>query len=407
MKKIKIFIITTELPTRISGAPIRNFNLIKQMSKDMFSISLFTIVDNKTKKLLPEIEKELNIPFYTVPLMRFNLVKKLYVSLVKRVIPYMEEYKESGITNVLLDKINQESPNIIQLEQINAYYAIEEIISVIKEKNIKIVLDAHNVEQIAFKEALKVFSLTKKTVGEWILPNFAKIENEAAKSVDHIFVCSDTDKTFFANMVKVKTITVVPNGADIIYFKPKKHVLGNALIFMGSANYPPNEEALQYYFSDIHPLVRKIIPDVKIYVLCGKPPQWLKKIAYNDSSIILPGFVSDVRKYLNEAKICIAPIKSGSGTKLKILEYMAMGKPVVATSKGAEGLKVESGKNILMADNPHDFANKVVWLIENSKEAIKIGKRARKLVKEKYDWKNIIKKMKFVYHKIINSKINE
>lgn len=400
MNKKKIFIITTELPARIGGSPVRNFNLIKHISKDMFCVSLFTIIDSKTKKFQPSIKKELDIPIYTVPLKGFSLIKKIYVSLVKRVIPYMEEYKETGIKKVLLKKINEVHPDIIQLEQINAYYAIKDIIPFIKKKNIKIVLDAHNVEEIAFKEAFKVFSFFKKTIGKWILPNFVKIEIKAIKSVDQIFTCSDTDKRYFANTVNTKRITVIPNGADTKFFRSRKQVLENILLFMGGANYPPNEEALQYYFSDIHPLVKKIIPDVKIYVLCGKPIQWIEKIASNDSSIILPGFVVDVREYLNKAKICIAPIKSGSGTSLKILEYMGMEKPVVSTSMGARGLEVESCKNILIADNPHDFADKIVWLIENPKEAKKIGERAMELVKEKYDWRKIIKRAESVYKKI-------
>ncbi|MGA3292208.1 MAG: glycosyltransferase family 4 protein [Candidatus Microgenomates bacterium] len=400
MKKIKVFIITTELPTRISGAPIRNFNLIKQISKYKFSVSLFTIIDSHTKKFLPIVEKSLNIPIYAVPFKRFNLVKKFYVSLVKKVIPYMEEYKESDIANVILDKIKEENPDIIQLEQINAYYAIKDIIPRIKERNIKIVLDAHNVEQVAFKETLGVFNLLKKTVGKWILPNLEQIENEAAKSVDYIFTCSNTDKKYFANIVNAKKISVIPNGADSVFFRPKKQVLENILLYMGQASYPPNEEALHYYFFDIHPVVRKIIPDVKIYVLCGKSPQWLKKIARDDSSLILPGFVVDVRKYLIKAKVCIAPIKSGSGTRLKILEYMAMEKPIVASSKGAEGLAVENGKNILLADNPCEFSEKIVWLIKNPSEAKKMGERARKLVKEKYDWRLIVEKTEDIYQKI-------
>lgn len=398
MKKLKIFVITTELPARIGGAPMRNFNLIKYLDKNRFAVSLFTIIDDKTKKILPEVKKELNIPIYAVSFKGSNLIKKLYISLIKCVIPYMEEYKESGIVNILLDKINKVHPDVIQLEEINAYFAIEKIIPFIKGKKIKIILDAHNVETIAFKEALKIFHLIKRIIGKRILPNYINMENRAIKLVDNVFTCSAVDKKYFVNIVNPKIITVIPNGADTTYFKPKKQVSENSLLFMGRADYPPNEEALRYYFLDIHPLVMKIIPDIKIYVLCGKSPHWLNKITRNDPSIILPGFVVDVREYLNKAKICIAPIKSGSGTRLKILEYMAMGKPTVASSKSVEGLEVVSGKNIIVADNPHEFAKKIIWLIENLNESRKMGKRAREFIKEKYDWKITINKIESAYN---------
>jgi len=400
MTKIKIFVITTELPGRIGGTPVRNYNLIKQIPKDKFSLCLFTILDNQTKYYLPKTEKKLSIPIYAVTSKRLSMVKKINALLVNRLIPYMEEYRGSGLGLILLRKINEEQPNIVQIETLNAYYAIIDILPIIKEKNIKIIFDAHNVEQIAFEESIKVFNLIKKIIGRWILPNFIKIENKAIKSVDYVFTCSDIDKAFFEKLVNSKIITVIPNGVDLMFFMPNKQVVGNTVLFMGKASYPPNEEALKYYFSEIHELVKKSIPDVKIYILCGKSPLWLKRIAVNDPSIILPGFVEDVREYLDKTRICISPIKSGSGTSLKILEYMAMSKPVVSTSKGVRGLDIENKKNILIADNPFDFANKIIWLIENPIEGKKIGARARKLIEERYKWNIISQKVESVYREL-------
>jgi len=401
MKKIKIFIVTTELPARVGGAPVRNFNLIKYMSKDMFHVSLFTIIDTKTKIILPTIREELSIPIYTVPFKGFNIIKKLYLSISKRVIPYMEEFKNADISSILLNRLKKEQPEIIQLELINAYYAIQDVLPYIKAHNIKIILDAHNVEQVVFKESLGIFNFIKKSIGKWILPNLERIENGAARSADHVFTCSDIDKAYFDKIVGANKVTVIPNGVDTVFFKPIKKNLENALLFMGSVNYPPNEEALRYYFTHIHPLVKKRISDIKIYVLCGKPSRWIRNAANNDSSVILLGFIDDVREYLRKAKICISPIRSGSGTSLKILEYMGMEKPVVSTSIGARGIDVKNYKNILIADNPLDFANKISWLIENPKEAKIIGKNARKLIREKYDWKFIGKKAENAYRKII------
>lgn len=405
MSKTKIFFVTTELPAMTGGSPVRVLNLIKNLPKDKFSITLFSILDNKSIEFLPSAQKEMNVNICTVSHKDINSARKLYVSLFKRVIPYMEEYRESDIARILLNKINEEQPDIIQVETINAYYAIKHIVPIIKEKNIKIILDAHNVEQVAFKESLNDFNFLKKTIGKWILPNFSRIENIATQSVDCIFTCSDTDRKFFMNFVSTKKITVIPNGADTSYFRSEKQVNVNTIFFMGGANYPPNDEALKYFFTDIYPIVKKSIPDIELIILCGNTPLWLKRIADNDPSIILPGFVKDVREYLDKAKICISPIKSGSGTSLKVLEYMAMGKPVVSTSMGVRGLNVKKNDNILIANGFSDFAKKIIWLIKNPNEGKKIGDRSRKLIEEKYEWNIISRKAESVYRKL-NYEIN-
>lgn len=397
MKKLKLFIVTTALPARLGGGPMRNFNLIKYLSKDQFSVTLFTIMDKKTMNILPEIKNELNIPIYYVTNKKLNFIKSVYVALLKRAVPFMEEYKQSQLKNIILESIKKQRPNIVQISQLKAYYAIKDIIPFLKANNIKVILDAHNVEQIEFRDSINIFNFIKQTIGKWIFPNYITIENNAIKSVDHVFTCSNIDKAFFSDIVDSKKITVIPNGIDISFFRPNIQISKNSLLFMGGANYPPNEEALRYYFFDIHPLVIEKVPDLKIFILCGTPPQWIKNIAKNDPSIIIPGFVNDVRKYLNRTKICIAPIKSGSGTRLKILEYMAMRKPVVSTSKGAEGLDIKHNKNILLADNPIDFTNNIILLLNSQQKADSIGQNARKLIEEKYDWKKIIKNAEYVY----------
>lgn len=400
-KNIKIFFITTELPSRMGGANVRNFNIIKNLKDNNYDITLFTILDNKTEKLFSSIKKELGISIYYVNKCELSYFNKTYYAFIKKVIPYMKEYELSGLANLLLNIVNKEKPDIIQIEQLNAYYAIRKIITYLKNKNIKIILDQHNIEYIAFSEGIKSMTYIKKILGFHILSNLKKIEINALKNVDHILVCSDVEQSFYKKSFKLENITVIPNGVDFNYFKQTLPVSlnGNTLLFMGGCSYPPNNEGLRFYFSKIHPIIKKSINNYSIYILGGKSPKWLVDKSRKDQTIRTENYVPDVRTYLNKSKICICPILSGSGTRLKILEYLASRKAVVSTSKGTEGIKVTNGRNILLADLPDEFANHIIRLFTDQKKYNLICKEGEKLIIEKYQWQNSIKKIENVYNK--------
>ncbi len=399
MTKNKIFIVSTEFPALTGGTPARNFNLINQIAKNKFSVSLFSVFDKKSEPFLNSTKKKLNIPIYTKKKISFNLFKKIYISIIKRVVPYMEEFNDLDFKTFILKKIEEEKPSILQLEQLNAYFMMKDHIPYLKDKGIKIILDAHNIEEIALKGAISSFGFIKRNVAMRILPNLKKIEKEAFEYVDLIFACSDYDKNIIARIVSSSKVVVIPNGADISYFTLEKKPKKQSLIFMGGCNYPPNEEALKFYFSRIHKEIKKIY-NIKIYVLCGKPPNWLSILAKTDKSIILPGFVPDVRQYIHKASIGICPIISGSGTRLKILEYMSCGKPVISTSKGAEGIQVEDKKNIIIADTVSTFIEAVNLLFTNANIFDRYSKEARKLIELEYDWDIVGKKLQNIYKHI-------
>ena len=171
--------------------------------------------------------------------------------------------------------------------------------------------------------------------------------------------------------------------------------------FMGSLSYQPNSTSINIYLNRVHPIVKKEIPDIKFYIIGKDCPEWLMQQSKLDNSIKIIGFVKDVRSYICNADVCIAPIVAGSGTRLKILEYMAMGKPVVSTSIGAEGLEVENNRNILIADEWNRFAGIIVELLNSNCLSEKIGLNGRSLVEEKYDWKSIAEKQKRVYERLL------
>jgi polysaccharide biosynthesis protein PslH len=401
MKKTKIFFITTELPSRKGGANVRNFNMLKFLDKKYFDISLFTIVNNEDKILFKSVKKELNIPIYKVNYKNLNPFLKLFYLFSERTIPFMKEYEKSTLSQLLLKQIKIKRPDIIHLEQLHSYYAIRKIIPTLKKMNIKIVLDEHNIEYIAFKEGTRSMQIVKRLLGKYVQGNLWAEEMKAIKDSHYTFVCSDEEKKYILSQLKNKRIDVIPNGVDCDYFTTDKSNCTNTLLFMGGTSYPPNNEGLKYYFSDIHLLVKKQIPNLKIYILGSNPPSWLKKIASNDSSVYLTGAVKDVRKYLIKASVCICPIKSGSGTRLKVLEYLASGKAVVSTTKGAEGIRVKNKLNIFLADSALDFTEKIILLLKNPVINKNLVVNGRKLIENNYQWKKNIKKVENVYINLV------
>jgi len=184
-------------------------------------------------------------------------------------------------------------------------------------------------------------------------------------------------------------VQVFPNGVDINQFcLGLAAVIEHRLIFSGSLAYPANLKAMRFFLNEVFPRIRGQLPAAHLVITGSTKNVDLKSLKL-DNQVTLTGFVSDIRKEIAQASVAIVPIQSGGGTRVKILEAMALGTPVVATTKGAEGLEVDHGINILLADDPEIFANEVVRLLENAPTRQRLIENARQLVEQKYDWNRI------------------
>src|SRR6185312_9602250 len=189
---------------------------------------------------------------------------------------------------------------------------------------------------------------------------------------------------------------VVPNGVNIPIKKYNDGVneqMPRFLIFCGSLWSIPNAEGLYWFCKEIWPFVLDEFPHVKLLVVgVGELPGKYAE-AYNTPSFEFIGAVDDVKPWYNKASVSVVPLLTGSGTRLKILEAMGMGVPVVSTSIGAEGIDYKDGKEILIADEENDFANKIIGLLKDMNKREKVSTEARKLAVSQYDWKVIGDKM--------------
>jgi glycosyltransferase involved in cell wall biosynthesis len=166
----------------------------------------------------------------------------------------------------------------------------------------------------------------------------------------------------------------------------------------------PNEDAMQYFINDVMPLVRQAIPDLRLTIVGRSPYPSLVELAQRDPNIAVTGRVDDVRPYIEEATAFIVPIRIGGGTRLKIYEAMAMEKPVISTTVGAEGLPVHDGKELLLADDPKAFADAVVKVLSDSNLATRLGQSAAELVRQNFGWRGVSVNMAQICQTVIENK---
>lgn len=184
-----------------------------------------------------------------------------------------------------------------------------------------------------------------------------------------------------------KKISVLPNGLDLrVYQDRKVDRRPKHLIFSGAFTYIANYQAMQWFTGQVFPLIRKQIPDVQLIITgdhANLPLPFMENVT-------LAGYVDDIKSLIASCDVSLAPIWSGGGTRLKILEAMALGTPVVATSKGAEGIMAQDGVHLLIADDPEKFASHVIKLIQDEDLRKNLASSAAQLVMDRYDWQIIM-----------------
>ncbi len=220
-----------------------------------------------------------------------------------------------------------------------------------------------------------------------------RFERRALQRFDGVLAVSDADAHTFARLYPgavAGPVHVVQTGVDTDYFRPSGHAVGARpnLVFTGSMDWLPNEDAMVFFARDVLPLIRAEEPSVTLTIVGRAPTPAVRRLA-DDPAIIVTGRVDDVRRYMEAAPVYVVPLRIGGGTRLKIFEAMAMGKAVVTTTVGAEGLPIEPNVHAVLADDPQAFAREVVDLLRHADRRRRIETAARALVVERYDWSTV------------------
>jgi glycosyltransferase involved in cell wall biosynthesis len=287
----------------------------------------------------------------------------------------------------IICKIKKLGPDAIILEGASwaLYYLILLYLIKILRIDSKIIYHAHNVE----------FLLRKQKNNSLIAYITKHAEGILMKRSDVSLAVSEIDAIHFEKIYGIKP-SILPNGVDIERFtavsesqivniKRKYNLNGRIVLFMGLPSFKPNKEAIDFLINNVFPAVVNECPEVRLVIIGGK-------IKYEKDWLVNPGSISfeEVPAFIKASEVCVAPIFSGSGTRLKILEYMAAGKPVVSTTKGAEGIAVATGKSIMIAENADEFKENILYLFNHHEIGDRIGRAGEMVIRSNYSWFNII-----------------
>jgi glycosyltransferase involved in cell wall biosynthesis len=253
------------------------------------------------------------------------------------------------------------------------------------------VLFQHNVEAMIWERHATVAKHPVKRAymhRQW--QRMLRHERAECARFDHVIAVSPEDAAVFQEQFGVRAVSHVPTGVDTEYFRPSGQVerRPHEIVFTGSMDWMPNEDAIRWFVADILPLVRARVPDVTLTVVGRNPSAGIRALGGN-AGVTVTGSVPDVRPYIERAAAFIVPIRIGGGTRLKIFEAMGMERPVVSTTIGAEGLPVRDGVDALIADAPESFADAVVRVLLDPALAARIGDAAAASVRAKHGWDRV------------------
>lgn len=227
-----------------------------------------------------------------------------------------------------------------------------------------------------------------------------RYEADICRRADSVIAVSEADAAALRSLVPGLNPTIVPNGVDVSAYDPQippaPGMSENALVFTGKMDFRPNVDAVLWFAQEVLPRIREQVPDVRFWVVGQRPHPRLAALP-KDPSITLTGSVEDTRPYIAGAAVYVAPLRMGGGTRLKLLEAMAMERAVVATRRGAEGYEVRDGQELLLADDAGTFAAAVLALLRDPVRRAAIGRAARRFVENRYDWSVLAPRVEALY----------
>jgi glycosyltransferase involved in cell wall biosynthesis len=319
-------------------------------------------------------------------------------------LPYaIKKYESRGMREAIADYVSSNRFDVVVCD------FLAPAINVPRTLPCPSILFQHNVEAMIWKRHYEVQQHPAKKAylyGQW--RKMLKFEQKMCRRFDCVVAVSREDSEAIQKEYGVAQVFDVPTGVDTEFFKSTGEVQRDPhnLVFTGSMDWLPNEDAIRYFTDQIMPLVKQSVPDLTLTVVGRNPFPGLVELSKRDPSIIVTGRVDDVRPYMERATAYVVPLRIGGGTRLKIYEAMAMEKPIISTTIGAEGLPLRDGEQLLLADTAEAFAQSIVRVLSDETLARRLGQQAASEVREKFGWSTVAGSFAAICEQAINPNLS-
>jgi sugar transferase (PEP-CTERM/EpsH1 system associated) len=398
---MRILFITDYLPyPLISGDRIRNYNLIRHIARQ-HQVSLVGFLQTPDEAGGVSHMQEFCHRVEVVDLRRRRKLARVpgLLRYVLAGIPFDFEFLHS---EVLADRIRHLAASldfdIVQIEQTRMALYLEALPT---DTNSKHILVFHNIAARQYDRISHIALTPTKRMRAWLHGRMLRRwEPRYAERFDRCITVSEVDRRLLLSANPHLQVDVVPNGVDTQIYQPLLlEGVQPALLLIGNMSYAPCADGALWFCSQILPLIRRELSEVKVWVVGISPPPEVVRLS--GDGVHVTGRVEDVVPYYRRSTVSVVPLRAGGGTRLKILEAMALGRPVVSTSIGCEGLDVVDGQHLLIADHPKQFAEKTVRLLTDRALYQRIVAEARQLAVARYDWGVIAEQLLDVYSRVL------
>jgi sugar transferase (PEP-CTERM/EpsH1 system associated) len=407
---MKLLILTPQLPyPPHQGTTIRNFNIIQCLAErhDISLLSFGTPGERAGAKPLQAACRRIEIVSYPTR----STARRALTTFTSPLPDMALRLKSEAMHSKFQELLQHESFDLVQIEGIEMarYWTMSRAAKSMAGKP-KLVFDDHNAEYVLQRTA---FESDARDVRRWhgALYSFiqwkklTRFERDICEMADAVVACSPTDANAITALTGDASKTqTIPNGVDTTHFVPSDRVCAKplaevAMVFAGKMDFRPNIDAMSWFCGEILPAIRVEVPLAHIVIVGQKPSSRIVALGKQEG-VSVTGWVPDTRPYISDGAVYVVPLRMGSGTRLKVLEAMAMGKAIVSTSRGVEGIDVTREREVVIADSPSEFASAVVGLLRDPQRRQELGCAARALAEAKYDWRALVPAFDRVYQDV-------
>lgn len=387
---MKILIISPRLPHAHGKADsITVYHIAKYLSQS-HDVCIACFYENEKELFHLADLKEFCTDVRPVPLKKWKTKLNMALSLFNSDMPLQTAYyADREMQRTVEDMLKEHQPDI-------AYAHLIRMAEYLKNKeSVKRVLAMQISQTLNYRRMISYIKLTfYKILYNLEYKKVRHYEPQITRHFDSCLLISKYDKESFDDHETIDNIFYSPHGLDVEYYtKMENTEKEDAILFCGVLETPTNIDAIMYFYDHIYQLVKKRIPDVKLYLVGKKPPKVISKIAEKDHSVIVTGFVEDIRPYYSRIKVGIDPLRIGAGLQNKLLIGMSMEQPMVCTSIANEGIAAENGRHLLIADDPKSFSDAVVELMLDEKKAKTISQQARNFIQQRWTWEYYLQQL--------------